>query len=378
MNRRQDAALPRVAVVGAGSWGTTFGKVLADGGAQVTMWARRAELAQEISEGKRNSEYLPGVNLPRSMTATHHLSEALEGATQVYLAISSQALRQNLKAVRPLVAHGDVPIVSLMKGVEKRSGLRMSQVIEQELDCDPARIAVASGPNLALEIAREQPTAAVISSTSQDTAEAVARRARNGYFRTFVNTDVIGTEFGGVLKNLIALAIGIVDGVGYGENTKASIITRGLVEMTDFAVAQGAQPETLQGLAGLGDLIATCQSPLSRNNTAGRLLGQGYSFQDVVKQMNQTAEGLGSVAPILQLARQSGVQMPIVEQVKRVLDGTMNPRDIAPHLTTDDEPPTSERTQNGNSDGGGALRRTFQRALDQLRYGGRRAPGDRP
>jgi glycerol-3-phosphate dehydrogenase (NAD(P)+) len=376
LSRRNESALPRVAVIGAGSWGTTFGKVLADGGAHVVMWARRAELAQEIHEGHRNSEYLPGVNLPRTMSATSHLSEALEGASQVYLAISSQALRQNLKAVRPLVAGSDVPIVSLMKGVEKRTGLRMSQVIEQELQCDPARIAVASGPNLALEIAREQPTAAVISSSSQETAEAVARRARNDYFRTFVNTDVIGTEFGGVLKNLIAVAIGIVDGVGYGENTKASIITRGLVEMTDFAVAQGAERETLQGLAGLGDLIATCQSPLSRNNTAGRLLGQGYSFQDVVKQMNQTAEGLASVAPILQLARESGVQMPIVEQVKMVLDGAMNPRDIAPHLTTDDDKPTGERTQDGQAGSGGALRRAFERALDQLRYGRRGAPRD--
>jgi len=369
--------MPRVAVVGSGSWGTTFGKVLADGGAHVVMWARRAELAQEIQEGHRNSEYLPGINLPRTMSATPHLSEALEGAQQVYLAISSQALRQNLKAVRPLVRATEAPIVSLMKGVEKRSGLRMSQVIAEELHCDPARIAVASGPNLALEIAREQPTAAVISSTSRETAEAVARRARNDYFRTFVNTDVIGTEFGGVLKNLIAVAIGIVDGVGYGENTKASIITRGLVEMTDFAVAQGAQPETLQGLAGLGDLIATCQSPLSRNNTAGRLLGQGYSFQDVVKQMNQTAEGLASVAPVLQLARESGVRMPIVEQVKMVLDGTMNPRDIAPHLTTDDDKPSGERTQNGQSGRGGALRRAFQRAFDQFRNGGGSAAGDR-
>ncbi|KIC57623.1 NAD(P)H-dependent glycerol-3-phosphate dehydrogenase [Microbacterium hominis] len=378
MTRRGESALPRVAVIGSGSWGTTFGKVLADGGAHVVMWARRAELAQEIQEGHRNSEYLPGINLPRTMSATTHLSEALEGASQVYLAISSQALRQNLKAVRPLVRNTDAPIVSLMKGVEKRSGLRMSEVIAEELHCDAGRIAVASGPNLALEIAREQPTAAVISSTSRETAEAVARRARNGYFRTFVNTDVIGTEFGGVLKNLIAVAIGIVDGVGYGENTKASIITRGLVEMTDFAVAQGAQPETLQGLAGLGDLIATCQSPLSRNNTAGRLLGQGYSFQDVVKQMNQTAEGLASVAPVLQLARASGVQMPIVEQVKMVLDGTMNPRDIAPHLTTDDDKPTGERTQNGQSGSGGALRRALQRARDQFRDGGRRAAGDRP
>jgi glycerol-3-phosphate dehydrogenase (NAD(P)+) len=377
LSRRHDAARPRVAVIGAGSWGTTFGKILADGGADVIMWARRPEHATEIQEAKRNSEYLPGINLPRSMHATHHLSDALEGAEQIYLSIPSQAVRQNLKAVRPLVARTDVPIVSLMKGLERRTGLRMSQVIEQELHCDPARIAVASGPNLALEIAREQPTAAVISSTSQETAEAVARRARNRYFRTFVNTDVIGTEFGGVLKNAIALAIGIVDGVGYGENTKASIITRGLVEMTDFAVAFGAQPETLQGLAGLGDLIATCQSPLSRNNTAGRLLGQGYRYDDVVKQMNQTAEGLASVAPILQLAREVGVEMPIVEQVKMVLDGTMNPRDIAPHLTTDDDTPQGERTQNGQAGGGGALWRSLQRALDQFRNGGRGAAGDR-
>ena len=368
--------LPKVAVLGAGSWGTTFGKILADGGAHVVMWARRPELAREIDTAKRNSKYLPGINLPREMSATHHLAEALDGAEQIYLSIPSQQVRSSLKPLRPLIARSDAPIVSLMKGVERRTGLRMSQVIEQELTCDPALVAVASGPNLALEIAREQPTAAVISSVSQETADAVARRARNRYFRTFVNTDVIGTEFGGVLKNLIAVAIGIVDGVGYGENTKASIITRGLVEMTDFAVAQGAYPETLQGLAGLGDLIATCQSPLSRNNTAGRLLGQGYSFQDVVKRMEQTAEGLASVAPILQLARSAGVQMPIVEQVKMVLDGTMNPRDIAPHLTTDDDTPQGERTQNGQAGGGGALWRSLQRTLDQLRHSGRRPPRD--
>lgn len=374
----QPAAGPKVAVVGAGSWGTTFGKILADGGASVVMWARRPELAAEITESKRNSRYLPGINLPRTMTATTDLAEALTGAEQIYLSVPSQSLRENLAAIRPLVERTDVPLVSLMKGVEKSTGLRMSQVIEQVLECDPARIAVASGPNLALEIAREQPTAAVISSLSPETAEAVARRARNRYFRSFVNTDVIGTEFGGVLKNLIAVAIGIVDGVGYGENTKASIITRGLVEMTDFAVAQGAQPETLQGLAGLGDLIATCQSPLSRNNTAGRLLGQGYGYKEVVTQMQQTAEGLASVAPVLQLAKQVGVDMPIVQQVKMVLDGTMDPRDIAPHLTTDDDQPQGERTQNDQTGGGGALRRALQRAFDQFRHGGRGAAGDRP
>jgi glycerol-3-phosphate dehydrogenase (NAD(P)+) len=327
----------RVAVLGAGSWGTTFSKILADAGNDVALWARRPELAREISQSKRNSDYLPGINLPRSLWASDKLPEVLEGAEQVYLSVPSQSLRENLRIVRELIPK-DALIVSLMKGVEKGTGARMSEVILQELGVDPSRIAVASGPNLALEIAKEQPTAAVMSSESLETATMVAVTARNRYFRSFVNTDVIGTEFGGVLKNLIAVAIGIVDGVGYGENTKASIITRGLAEMTDFSVAFGARAETLAGLAGLGDLIATCESSLSRNNTAGRLLGQGYSFAEVIKQMNQTAEGLSSVAPILELALSKGVDMPIVSQVAEVLAGTLAPRDIAPHLTTDDLP----------------------------------------
>jgi glycerol-3-phosphate dehydrogenase (NAD(P)+) len=369
-------AATRVAVLGAGSWGTTFGKILADGGSDVVMWARRPELAREITEAKRNSDYLPGVNLPMRMTATASMVDAVRGASVVFLSVPSQSLRDNLIALRPHL-EDDTIVVSLMKGVERRSGSRMSEVIRETLDIDPSRIAVASGPNLALEIAREQPTAAVISSESLETAQTVALLARNRYFRSFVNTDVIGTEFGGVLKNLIAVAIGIVDGVGYGENTKASIITRGLVEMTDFAVAHGAQPETLSGLAGLGDLIATCQSPLSRNNTAGRLLGQGYQFDDVVKQMQQTAEGLASVAPVLELAKAKGVAMPIVEQVKQVLDGTLDPKDIAPHLTTDDDEPQGERSNDDAQDrSGGALWRPFKRALDQLRNGGRRPRRD--
>ena len=331
----------RVAVLGAGSWGTTFGKILADGGADVALWARRPELAREISQSKRNSDYLPGINLPRNLWSSSYIPEVLDGAEYVFLSVPSQSLRGNLEIVRELIP-ADAIVVSLMKGVEKATGLRMSEVMHEVLGIDADRIAVASGPNLALEIAKEQPTAAVVSSTSLETATRVATAATNPYFRSYVNTDVIGTEFGGVLKNLIAVAIGIVDGVGYGENTKASIITRGLVEMTDFAVAYGARPETLAGLAGLGDLIATCESPLSRNNTAGRLLGQGYSFTDVVAQMNQTAEGLASVAPILALAQAKGVAMPIVEQVAGVLAGTMNPRDIAPHLTTDSDEPRPE------------------------------------
>ncbi|WP_395242860.1 NAD(P)H-dependent glycerol-3-phosphate dehydrogenase [Agromyces sp. MMS24-K17] len=363
----------RVAVLGAGSWGTTFAKILADGGADVVVWARRPELAREIQEGKRNSDYLPGVNLPTNLRATSRLDLAVAGAEQVYVSVPSQSLRENLKILAPHL-HADAIVVSLMKGVEKSSGLRMSEVIGEVLRIDPSQVAVVSGPNLALEIAKEQPTAAVVASDSLETAQAVASVARNRYFRSFVNTDVIGTEFGGVLKNLIAVAIGIVDGVGYGENTKASIITRGLVEMTDFAVAYGAHPDTLSGLAGLGDLIATSQSPLSRNNTAGRLLGQGYRLADVVNQMQQTTEGLASVGPVLELAKAKGVEMPIVEQVRQVLAGTMDPKDIAPHLTTDDEP-QGERTLDGQAQGGSALRRAFKRALDQLRDGGRGTRG---
>ena len=366
----------RVAVLGAGSWGTTFAKVLADGGADVVIWARRPELAREIQEAKRNSDYLAGVNLPLGLRATSRLDLALAGAEQVFVSVPSQALRDHLKIVSPHL-HAEATVISLMKGVEKSTGLRMSEVIADVLIIDPSQIAVISGPNLALEIAKEQPTAAVVSSTSLETAQAVASIATNRYFRSFVNTDVIGTEFGGVLKNLIAVAIGIVDGAGYGENTKASIITRGLVEMTDFAVAYGAHPETLSGLAGLGDLIATSQSPLSRNNTAGRLLGQGYHLSDVVNQMQQTTEGLASVAPILELARAKGVEMPIVEQVRQVLAGTLAPKDIAPHLTTDDEP-QGERTMDGQAQGGSVVRRALKRALDQLRNGGRSAGGDRP
>lgn len=331
----------RVAVLGAGSWGTTFSKVLADGGSDVAIWARRAELAREIAQAKRNSDYLPGINLPRSLWASSNVAEVLDGAELVFISVPSQSLRENLAAVRSIIPR-DAIVVSLMKGVERGTALRMSEVIQEELRADPAQIAVISGPNLALEIAREEPTASVVSSENLETATLVAMAARTSYLRSFVNTDVIGTEFGGVLKNLIAVAIGIVDGVGYGENTKASIITRGLVEMTEFAVAYGGKAETLAGLAGLGDLIATCESSLSRNNTAGRLLGQGYSFTDVVAQMNQTAEGLASVAPILELAMARGVEMPIVSQVAEVLAGTMNPRDIAPHLTSAGDEPQPE------------------------------------
>lgn len=325
----------KVAVIGAGSWGTTFAKILCDAGTDVTLWARRPEVADEIQVAKRNSQYLPGINLPKGLKATSDLAAALKGARLVFLAVPSQSMRQNLLDIEPYLDYSSV-LVSLVKGVERSTTMRMSEVIADTLDLEPDRIAVVSGPNIALEIAKEQPTGAVASCASLEVASEVAKACSAPYFRTYVNTDVVGTELGGVLKNLIALAIGIVDGVGYGENTKASIITRGLAEMTEFAVAQGAEPITLSGLAGLGDLIATCQSPLSRNNTAGRLIGQGYSQEETREQMQQVAEGITSVAPILELAKERGIVMPIVQQVQMVLEGEMRPQNLGPHLATED------------------------------------------
>ena len=332
--------MSKLALIGAGSWGTTFAKVLADGGADVALWARRPELADEINSSHRNGDYLPGVNLPAKVVASSSIEDVLTGATQVYLSVPSQTLRANLAEWGSLIP-SDALVVSLMKGVEKNSGLRMSQVIA-ESGIEPSRIVVISGPNLALEIAGEEPAASVAASVSLASAKAVASAASNSYFTTFTNTDVIGTEFGGILKNLIAVAIGIVNGVGYGQNTKASIMTRGVSEISRFAVAYGAKPTTMVGLAGLGDLIATSESPLSRNHKAGEMLGKGYSKREVLARLSQTAEGLASVSTVLELARAKGISMPIVEQVEAVIEGKMSPKDIAPLLTHETEEPQGE------------------------------------
>jgi glycerol-3-phosphate dehydrogenase (NAD(P)+) len=330
----------KIAVIGAGSWGTTFSKVLADGGSDVMLWARREELATEINTSHRNGDYLPGVNLPTTIVASTDIEKVLTGASQVYISVPSQSLRANLEQWGKFIP-SDAIVVSLMKGVEQRTGLRMSQVISEH-GISESRVVVVSGPNLALEIAAEQPAASVAAASSAESAMAVAKAASNSYFTTFTNNDVIGTEFGGILKNLIAVAIGIVNGVGYGQNTKASIMTRGLSEISRFAAAFGAKPETMVGLAGLGDLIATSESPLSRNHKAGEMLGKGYSKKEVLARLSQTAEALVSVSTVLELAREKKIAMPIVEQVELVIEGKMNPKDIAPHLTHMSDTPQGE------------------------------------
>ena len=226
----------KLVVMGAGAWGTTFAKVLADGDNDVMVWARREDVADEINNLHRNGDYLPGVRLPQNLRASNDPEEVLAGATQVYLAVPSQALRDNLLLWGQFIPK-DAILVSLMKGVEKETGLRMSEVMREILGFPEDQIVVVSGPNLSLEIAAEEPAASVAACSSIDNASQVASVASNTYFTTFTNKDVVGTEFGGILKNLIAVAVGIVNGVGYGQNTKASIITRGLAEISRFAVA---------------------------------------------------------------------------------------------------------------------------------------------
>ena len=323
-------------VLGAGSWGTTIAKVIADGGHDVALWARREDLANEINETGRNGDYLPGIDLPKNLRAISDVALALDGAKQVYLAIPSQSLRESLTLWKELIPK-DATLVSLMKGLEQNTGLRMSEVIIEVLGCDADQVTVISGPNLALEIAKGEPAAAVCAGESIERTTEVARVCSSDYFTVFTNQDLVGTELGGVLKNLIAVAIGIVNGLGYGQNTKASIMTRGLSEITQFAIAHGARRRTMFGLAGLGDLIATSESSLSRNFRAGEMLGKGYSKPEVLRRLKQTAEGLSSVEPVLEIAARLNIDMPIVTQVRDVLEGTMNPKEFGRQLNLADD-----------------------------------------
>lgn len=323
-------------VLGAGSWGTTIAKVIADGGHDVALWARREDLANEINETGRNGDYLPGIDLPKNLRAVSDVALALDGAKQVYLAIPSQSLRESLTLWKELIPK-DATLVSLMKGLEQNTGLRMSEVIIEVLGCDADQVTVISGPNLALEIAKGEPAAAVCAGESIERTTEVARVCSSDYFTVFTNQDLVGTELGGVLKNLIAVAIGIVNGLGYGQNTKASIMTRGLSEITQFAIAHGARRRTMFGLAGLGDLIATSESSLSRNFRAGEMLGKGYSKPEVLRRLKQTAEGLSSVEPVLEIAARLNIDMPIVTQVRDVLEGTMNPKEFGRQLNLADD-----------------------------------------
>ncbi len=310
--------MTRAAVFSAGSWGTVFAKVIADAGGEAVLLSRNPSVVEAVNGRRRNPRHLPGVVLPDRVRATLDAAEALDGAALVVLAIPSQSLREALTGWAPLVDPAAI-YVSLMKGIETGTSKRMTEVIAEVTGAGPERIALVSGPNLAAEIGQEQPSATVVASVSHDAALTVQGASHTPYLRPYTNHDVVGCELGGAVKNVIALAAGIVTGMGYGANAVASLITRGLSETARLGVALGADPLTFSGLAGLGDLVATCTSPLSRNRTFGEKLGLGMTLEQVTAEQFEVAEGVRSCRPLLYLARRHDVDMPIIEHVELVI-----------------------------------------------------------
>jgi glycerol-3-phosphate dehydrogenase (NAD(P)+) len=323
--------MSRVAVFGAGSWGTAFSLVLTDAGNDVTMWARRQELSDTINARHENTDYMPGIALADSIRATHDPEEALADASVVALAVPSQTLRANLEHWAEYIP-ADAVVMSLMKGVEVGTAKRMSEVIEDVAGIGADRVAVLTGPNLSREIASRQPAASVIACADEAVAESLQVRCHTPAFRPYTNTDVVGCELGGAAKNVIALAVGMAVGLGFGGNATATVITRGLAEIARLGTARGADPYTFSGLAGLGDLVATCSSPLSRNRSFGEKLGQGQSVEEIAASTRQVAEGVRSCESIRDLAVRSGVEMPIVEAVASLIRGEMGPQEMLSRL----------------------------------------------
>ena len=316
----------KVAVMGAGSWGTAFAMMVVDAGAQPVLWARRAAVAAEIAEEHRNEGYLPGVALPDALHATTDPAEALAGAELVVMAVPSVGAEVQLASWGHHVPP-DVPVVSLIKGVDVDTRRFGSEVIRDALDCHPDRVVVVSGPNLARECAARLPAATVAATPDSAAAIRVQNAVMGPYFRVYTNPDKLGVEIGGAVKNVIALAAGIAEGMGYGDNTKAAVITRGLAEMQRLGVALGGDALTFSGLAGVGDLVATCTSPTSRNRSVGERLGRGEPLDDVVGHMHMVAEGVTSSVAIVEVARDAGVEMPISEAVVSVVHDGVDPRD---------------------------------------------------
>jgi glycerol-3-phosphate dehydrogenase (NAD(P)+) len=318
----------RVAVIGAGSWGTAVGTIV--GASQsVSLWARSPELAASMAQTRQNATYLPGVPLPDGITVTSSLAEAVDGASIVFMAVPSHGFRAVLTDLQPL-AGGIEAVVSLAKGIETGSNLRMSEVVAEVLPGVPA--GVLTGPNLAREVAQGHPAACVVALADEALAGRVQALVHTRTFRTYMGTDVVGCEIAGATKNVMAIAAGIGDGLGLGDNTRAVLITRGLAELGRLGVALGGKVLTFGGLAGVGDLVATCASPQSRNRTVGFALGEGRSLDEIVAGMHMVAEGVKSAGPLVGLARSHGVEMPIAEQVQAIVEGRCSPAEALLNL----------------------------------------------
>lgn len=314
--------MSKITVFGAGAWGSTMAQVLCDAGNDVLLWGRNQEVIGEINNFHTNKKYLSSHVLPAELKATSDLDQAFAFSQNYVLAIPSTQLRETLTQWKPRFSGGSL-IVSTLKGIEISTQLRMTEVILEILG--PHKIAIITGPNLADELVRRQPAGAVAAATSQAISEEVRDLFRTPYYRVYTSVDLLGCELAGAIKNVIALAVGISIGMGFGENTQAMLITRGLNEVARLCAAHGADPLSAAGLAGLGDLVATCGSPLSRNRTFGELLGKTGSMQEAIAQGSKTVEGVASSGAIVEIAHRVGVEVPVIESVADIVNGSLTP-----------------------------------------------------
>jgi glycerol-3-phosphate dehydrogenase (NAD(P)+) len=323
--------MKKVAVLGSGAWGTTLGQVMVDSGQQVLIWGRNKKVVREINRRHSNRRFLKGIDLPKELKATTDIKAVLEFADLVLFAIPSQTLRENLDSWKNFFPR-DLPVISTLKGIEVQTQLRMTEVAGQVLGIDSSKLGLITGPNLASEIIMRQPAGAVAASENPENITMMQEIFSTNYFRIYPSNDLVGCEFAGAAKSVIALAVGIAVGMGFGENTQGLMITRGLSEVARLGSAYGANPLTFLGLAGIGDLVASAQSPLSRNRSFGEVLGKSGSIAKAKTQVVKTVEGVYSAGAMLELAHRVGVEVPIIEAVSDVISGTLHPKDAMTRL----------------------------------------------
>jgi len=320
-------------VLGTGAWGTTLAQIIVDAGHDVLLWGRNSSVVDEINALHTNEKFLPGIKLPEQVHATTDLKAALEYSDVIIVAIPAQTLRENLKVWAPHLKPG-MRLISTLKGIEADTHSRMTEIMASELGISLDDMGLLTGPNLAGELSLRQPAGAVAASTNPKIVDELIELFTNPYFRVYPSSDLVGCELAGATKSVIALAVGMAIGLGYGENTQSMIITRGLGEVARFGIGYGADPLTNLGLAGMGDLVASCGSSLSRNRTFGEALGRTGSMSEASALMTKTVEGVASARSIRELAHRVGVEVPIIEVVSDVVSGAMTPADAMEHLKT--------------------------------------------
>ncbi|MBF0433315.1 MAG: NAD(P)-dependent glycerol-3-phosphate dehydrogenase, partial [Fibrobacteria bacterium] len=309
----------KACVIGSGAWGTTLAKILAENGHEVVIWSHSETIAEEITTGHENKALLPGVLLPDTITSTTSLPMACQAKALIVLVVASEFYSTMAESLGPLLGDNTL-LLSATKGIDRATLRCLSEILFEKLPAScHDKVAILSGPNISKEIAARKPSATVISSYHNETAVRIQSFFKNDYFRVYTNNDVTGTELGGTLKNIIAIAAGAIDGLGLGDNLKSALMVRGLVEMMRFAMALGARPETLSGLAGMGDLIVTCSSVHSRNHFVGEHLGKGMALKDILYKMTAVAEGVETTRLAYTIAQEKNIDMPVTEQVYKVL-----------------------------------------------------------